>query len=184
MGQADVIKKVNALYPYSRSVIKTYAVPQGHFSFSTDDLFHGEVPQQLIVGIVESVAAHGSYVKNPFNFQNFNCNYAGFFVDGQSTPSEPLQPNYKSDQFIDAYQRLYWDQCQRAIHVGRNKFKDGYCLYIFKPCGDTKDRPEEGAHTRLELRFTEPLPTTYTIVAYATFPAVMNTDASTNVSFV
>lgn len=184
LGQADVIKKVNAVYPHNRSVIKTYAVPQGHFSFVTDDLFQGEVPQQLIVGIVESVAVHGSYAKNPYNFQHFNCNYAGFFVDGQSTPSEPLQPNYKSDQFIEAYQRLYWDQRQRAVHVTRENFKGGFCLYVFRPCGDTKDRPEERAHTRLELKFTEPLPTTCTIVAYAKFPAVMNIDASRNVSFV
>ena len=93
LGQADVIKKHEALYPYRRSVIKTYPVPKGQFSFITDDLFQGDVPQQLIVGLVLSEAVHGSYQKNPYNFQHFNCIYAGFFVDGQSTPSEPLQMN-------------------------------------------------------------------------------------------
>lgn len=33
IGQNDVIKTSSALYPYSRSVIKTYAVPRGQFSF-------------------------------------------------------------------------------------------------------------------------------------------------------
>ena len=182
LGQADVIKKSNALYPYTRSVVKTYAVPQGQFSFITDDVFQGEVPQQLVVGVVESAAVHGSYVKNPFNFQNFNCTYAGFFVDGQSTPSEPLQPNYKSDQFVDAYQRLYWDKRQRAVHVTRSDFKVGYCLYVFRPSGDAKDRPDERAHTRLELKFAEPLPSACTVIAYAKFPALMKIDANRRVS--
>lgn len=77
LSQSDVIKASNALYPYSRSVIKTYSVPQGQFSFITDDVFQGEVAQQLIVGVVEAAAVHGTYVKTPFNFQHFNCNYAG-----------------------------------------------------------------------------------------------------------
>lgn len=181
VGQSDVMKTSSALYPYSRSVIKTYAVPQGQFSFITDDVFQGQVPQELIVGIVESATIHGSYVKNPFDFQNFDCNYAGFFVDGQSTPSEPLQPNYKSDQFIEAYQRLYWDQRERAVRISRKDFKDGYCLYVFRPNGDEKDRHEQRAHTRLELKFAEALPSTCTVIVYAKFPALMRIDASRNV---
>ena len=181
LGQSDVIKKSDALYPYTRSEIKTYAVPKGQFSFITDDVFQGEVPQQLIVGLVESAAVHGSYVKNPFNFQHLNCNYAGFFVDGRSTPSEPLQLNYKSDQFVEAYQRLYWNSKARAVHISREDFKKGYCLYVFRPSGDEKTRPEERAHTRLELKFSEALPTTCTVIVYAKFPTVMRIDASRNV---
>ena len=182
LSQSDVIKNEDAIYPYSRSAIKTYAVPQRQFSFITDDLFQGEVPRQLVVGIVDSAAAHGSYVKNPFNFKHFDCIYAGFFVDDHSTPSEPLQPNYKNDLFVDAFRSLYWDTSYRAVHVTRSDFRDGYCLYVFRPDGDTKDRPDERARTRLELKFSEPLPPTATIIVYAKFPAVMRIDASRNVA--
>jgi len=182
LAQADVIKTTDALYPYSRSVIKTYAVPQGQYSFIASDMYLGEVPQQLVVGVVESAAMHGSYVKNPFNFQHFNCTYAGFFVDGQSTPSEPLQLNYKSDQYVEAFQKLYWDECQRAVRVTRVDFKGGYCLYVFRPNGDVKDRPEERAHTRLELKFSEPLPATCTVIVYAKFPALMRINESRHVT--
>lgn len=182
IGHSDALKTTEALYPYTRSVVKTYAVPQGQFSFITDDLFQGEVPQQLIVGIVQSAAVHGNYFKNPFNFENFNCNYAGFFVDGQSTPFEPLQPNYKSDQFVDAYQRLYWDNKERAVHVSKKDFKDGYCLYVFRPSGDAEERSSERAHTRLELKFSEALISTCTVLVYAKFPALMKIDASRSVT--
>ena len=182
LAQTDVIKTADALYPYSRSVIKTYAVPQGQYSFIASDMYLGEVPQQLVVGIVESAAAHGSYQKNPFNFQHFDCTYAGFFVDGQSTPSEPLQLNYKSDHYVEAFQRLYWDQRQRAVHIASSDFKGGYCLYVFRPNGDVKDRPEERAHTRLELKFSEPLPATCTVIVYAKFPALMRINESRHVT--
>ena len=182
LGQADILKKSEALYPYTRSVIKTYAVPKGQFSFITDDLFQGEVPQQLTVGLVESASVHGSYVKNPFNFQHFNCSYAGFFVDGQSTPSEPLQPNYTNGHFVEAYKRLFWNPQHRAIHISKTEFKGGYCLYVFRPSGDTEDRPEERAHTRLELKFSAALPETCTVIVYAKFPALMRIDANRRVT--
>ena len=60
--------------------------------------------------------------------------------------------------------------------------KKGYCLYVFKSCGDTKDRPEERAHTRLELKFAEALPSTCTVIVYARFPSVLKIDASRNVT--
>ena len=182
IGQSDTLKSTEAMYPYTRSAIKTYAVPSGQYSFITDDLFQGEVPQQLIVGLVQSAAIHGSYYKNPFNFKHFDCNYAGFFVDGQSTPFQPLQPNYKGDQYVDAYQRLYWDSAVRAIHISRTNFKGGYCLYVFNPNGDNNERSGERAHTRLELKFSEALPSTCTVVVYAKFPALMKIDASRNVT--
>ena len=30
----------------------------------------------------------------------------GFYVDGQSYPSQPLQPTYKADQYVDCYRTL------------------------------------------------------------------------------
>ena len=58
LGQADSIKKNDAVYPDRRSVIMTYAVPKGQVSFITDDLFQADVPQHLIVGLVSAEALH------------------------------------------------------------------------------------------------------------------------------
>lgn len=182
IGQAKTLKNSEALYPYTRSVVKTFAVPSGQYSFITDDLFQGEVPRQLIVGLVSSSAIHGKYTKNPFNFQHFNCNYVGFFVDGQSTPSSPLQPNYNSDTYVDAFKRLYSDRIQRVTHLTRRDFKSGSCLYVFNPEGDLNDRSSQRAHTRLELKFSEGLPETCTVIVYAKFPALLKIDASRNVT--
>ncbi|OOY93575.1 hypothetical protein BOW18_12220, partial [Solemya velum gill symbiont] len=107
VAHEDALKKGNdALYPFAKSIVKTYAVPQGQFAFYVDDLFQGRVPHRLIVGLVSSNAVNGTYTKNPFNFEPFDCNKVGFYVDGQSVPSQPLQPNYSAEQYTEAYDTL------------------------------------------------------------------------------
>ena len=48
-----------AIYPYLHSEIKTLSIPSGQYSFSTDDIFQGLVPCQLIVGLVASATYMG-----------------------------------------------------------------------------------------------------------------------------
>jgi hypothetical protein len=105
-GHADALKDKPALYPYTRSIIKTFAIPTGQYSFTTDDLFQGQVPNQLILGIVESAAFHRDYENNPYTFMSYNCNYVGFYVNGQSVPNHPLQPNYEANLFVEAFSTL------------------------------------------------------------------------------
>jgi hypothetical protein len=183
IGHADALKVDSALYPYTRSVIKNFAIPAGQFSFTTDDLFQGEVPGRIILGLLSSKAIHGDYTKNPYNFRNFGCNYIGFYVNGQSMPNHPLQPNYESGQYVEAFQTLNKEGKKRVIKITREDYKDGYCLYVIDPSGiyDKCDLLQRG-HTRLELKFTSALPETCTLIVYGKFPALAKIDQSRNVT--
>ena len=186
LGHAEALKKGPALYPYSKSVVKTYAIASGQYSFTQDDVFQGQVPRRLIVGLVSSAAVHGSYTTNPYNFHHYDCNFVGFYVNGQSVPSQPLQPNYGANNYSEVYQRLiHVGNNPRAINIRRRHFKDGYALYIIEPFGQYEEGnnrlPEKG-HTRLELKFGTALPETVTAVVYASFPALMKIDESRNVT--
>lgn len=68
----------NADYKVNIVGAKLY-IPAGQYSFSADDLYLGAVPSHLIVTITPSEGFNGSYKKNPFNFQSFDCGYVGFF---------------------------------------------------------------------------------------------------------
>ncbi|OOZ07577.1 hypothetical protein, partial [Solemya velum gill symbiont] len=174
VAHEDALKKGNdALYPFAKSIVKTYAVPQGQFAFYVDDLFQGRVPHRLIVGLVSSNAVNGTYTKNPFNFEPFDCNKVGFYVDGQSVPSQPLQPNYSAEQYTEAYDTLK-KAGGRAVDIWRLNYKRGYCLYVIEPFGVYRPHgPSRKGHTRLELNFGTALPETVTVVVYAKFPALM-----------
>ena len=95
-----------ASYPYLRSEIKTTLIPSGQYSFSADDIFRGLFPCQLIVGLEASSSFMGDYGRHPFYFHNYDCNSVGFYVDGQSNPSQPLRPNYKANQYVECYRTL------------------------------------------------------------------------------
>ena len=92
MSNEKMLKIQPAIYPYLRSEIKTTSIPSGQYSFSADDIFQGLVPCQLIVGLVASASYMGDYKKSPYYFRDYDCSSVGFYVDGQSYPSQPYDP--------------------------------------------------------------------------------------------
>ena len=114
MAHEKMIKMEPAIYPYLKSDIKTTSIASGQYSFSVDDVFQGLVPCKLIVGLVSSAAYMGDYRKNPFYLRDYDCSSVGFYVDGQSYPSQPLRPNYEANQYIDSY-RTRWPPSGRTL---------------------------------------------------------------------
>ena len=96
VSNEKVLKIQPAIYPYLRSEIKTKSIPSGQYSFSANDIFQGFVPCQLIVGLMASAAYMGDYRRSPYYFQDYDCSSVGFYVDGQSYPSQPLRPKLRS----------------------------------------------------------------------------------------
>ena len=170
----NMIQEGPAVYPYLRSEIKTVSIASGQYSFSADDMFQGLVPSKLIVGLVSSAAYNGDYAKNPFNFQHYNCNSVGLYIDGHSFPSQPLQPNYTSDQYVDCYRTL--TQFRKDINLSTDDYKKGYCLYVLDIDPFYTFNTKRRGHCRLELKFAVALPESVTLIMYASFPEILNID--------
>ena len=83
LGHAEALKKTPAIYPFMRSVLKTHNIAQGQQSVSIDHLFNGDVPEEVIVGIVGSEAYTGNIQKNGFYFHNFGLNFLSFYIDAK-----------------------------------------------------------------------------------------------------
>ena len=161
-----------AVYPYLRSEIKTASIAPGQYGFSADDIFQGLVPSKLVVGLVSSAAYTGDYAKSPFNFQPFDCSSVGLYVDGQSYPAQPLQPNYGVNQFVDCYRTL--TLFRKDINVSRDDYMYGYCLYVLDTDPYYTFNTKRRGHCRLELKFASPLPESATLIMYATFPEILH----------
>ena len=82
VGHAAALKESPALYPYQQSDFKAFSIPNGQYEHSIDNIFQGDIPSDLVIGLVSSKAYQGAYDKNPFNFHNFDCSYCGFFING------------------------------------------------------------------------------------------------------
>lgn len=181
VSHSHALDSALASYHFLRSEMKTFAVSSGQFAFNQDDIFRGRIPESVLVGMVRSEAYNGSYALNPFNFQHFNCNYAGLFVDGNAVPFQPLQPNYETDSYVECYLRTFRDT---GSDVKLQEYPKGYCLYKFDLSHNEAhgySSPLRQGHTRLEFKFAKPLEESVSIIVYAKFPGSVHFDKVRNI---
>ena len=188
ISHAEMLKKVPALYPYMKSDIRSFNIQKGTFDWGMDDIFQGQVPSRVVVTMVSSQAYSGSFNKNPYNFQNFDCNFVGLYVDGQSVPGEPMVCDYKNGHYVNAYLSMYTAVGKYGLnegnYVSREDYPNGYCVYVFDVSGrrgrEYLDLIKKG-HTRLNIRFKEAPKETITVIVYSSFPSIFQIDEARNV---
>lgn len=129
------------IYPLrdARVFTKTYA------GFGTeiieDNLFHGVLPDRIIVGLVDNDAFNGSTEKNPFNFQHKNMTEIGFLVNGTAHPLSMIPVNFDTGDYHTAYYHML-DSVQAAnptgntINISKKDFGAGYTLFSFDMSAD------------------------------------------------
>jgi hypothetical protein len=54
-----------AKYPIRRTECKAFTIPSGNPSIHKGDLFNGNIPTRVVLGMVDSTAFNGSYAKKP-----------------------------------------------------------------------------------------------------------------------
>ncbi|XP_072046822.1 uncharacterized protein F54H12.2-like [Amphiura filiformis] len=195
LGHAKALEMGNARYPLTRVDTKAFSVPAGTMSYSKDNLFLGQLPQRIVIGLVDNDAYNGVLGKNCFNFKNMNLNYLSLTVDGmQLSASKPLTPKYTiagGQSYIQAYQTLYSGLNKMykdsGNNISREEYPNGYTLYAFDITPDLN----EGGHLnlvrkgnlRLEMRFGNALPETAMVVVFSEFQNILEVDRARNIIF-
>ena len=185
-------KKWLAIYPYQKTDVKKYSISKGHFSFSIDNVYLGNVPTRLLVGLVSEEAANGSYTKNPFSFKHYDMKTLCITVDGESVPDKPFTMNYGKDSyesnFVEAYSALYGrerssDDRDGGLDITRNDFFNGYTIYAFDMEPDIKEEDDgtvwptfKKGNVRIDMSFAKATPETVAVILYATFPTAFKVD--------
>lgn len=176
------LEETNAIYPFSRSEIRTFNLAEGSFNEVYEDLFQGEVPDRLLVGMVDSSAYNGDFQRNPLRFKHFNVASMGFYVDGEPTPRAPYEFDFKDCEYLQGLQSLYkvsgkWNE-NTDIGISRDDYRQGYCIVGFE--GDPTSSGNNAyvgkrrkGRIRFTIRFHKALKKGVTIIFYATFPEVM-----------
>ena len=181
LGHEKALDHAPALYPYTRSEIKTFTVAKGIQNYRIDNVFNGSVPSRLVVGIVAGDAYSGSYAKNPFNFDHYDLNSAAFYVGNVPAPQKPFTPKYGDESvgtYTVPYLSLFGEKVGEDVgnYVALDDYPQGYALYRFDVGED--DGVVKTGNTRLELSFAKELPGVVTIVVYAHFPSLLRVDKS------
>lgn len=187
LGHAKSLEKTTAKYPVERVLCKTYSIPSGNMSFVQDNIFTGQMPRRIVVACVDNDAFNGNYKKSPFEFKHYNINFIAVYVDGQSTPSTPLQPDFEHNHFIRSYQNLFLNAEDRGLFLTRSEFSGGNTLFRFDLSPDLC----EGGHLnlvrhsnlRLEIKFSVPLPQTISLLVYAEFENLIEINKARNILY-
>lgn len=126
MAHSKLLEDETAIYPHLSSRFKIAFVSKGDYSHSQSN-FEGEIPSQLIAGLVSSAAYGGDYKRSSFFFKSFDCNFLALYVDGQSYPAKPLQPNFAEGNCVEAYRTLI--AFRSDIDVSLQDFRGGCALF-------------------------------------------------------
>lgn len=191
LGHAEGLLTSNAKYPVDRVSMKVFSIPRGSRVSNQENLFLGQLPKQVVIGLVDNDAFSGVYNKNPFNFKHYDINFAALYLDGEQNPMKPFQPDFQEGNCVREYMSLVQTAGKhmkdRSLLINREEYARGYTLFAF----DLTPDQEGGDHysliktgnLRAELRFARPLPTTVNMVVYGVFDNVIEINQRRNVLF-
>ena len=191
VAHAKALEIGNAKYPIKRVITKTFTIPRGNLDFSQENVFAGQIPTRLVIGMVDNDSYNGQYDKNPFNFKNYNLTQIKVFLDGQQQMIRPIEPNFATNQTIMAYMSLYAGtgklQRDEGNDITREDYKNGYSLYCFDLTPDLAEDDhfnlaKEG-NVRIDVKYGTALPNTINVIVYAEFENILEIDRNRNVIY-
>lgn len=192
-GHAEIMKTINAKYPFTKTEVKQIAIASGTVNFSQDQLFQNVRPNRIVIGFVDANAAAGDYTKNPFNFQHFNLNQIGVYIDNIPVSGNVLRLNFNATSgrtIIPAYNNMFevTDKWMRdsGNQLDRNDFAGGYALYCFEiepSFGDDGSYLHflKQGNVRLEVQFSQALKDAISCIVYAEYPGYFEINASRDI---
>ena len=191
LAHEKALLRGNAKYPIQRTVCKVLTVPRGNLMFSQDNVYQGQIPNRIVIGMVDDAAFNGNVMKNPFNFHHYDVNYLGVYIEGKPVPHKPLTPDFEKGRFIQAYNSIFQALGKatgdHGNFISRSEYKNGYSLFAFDLTPDSCDggyfTQLKKGNLRLELHFAKALPETIAILILAEFQNVIEIDKSRNVIF-
>lgn len=186
LAHEKTLEKTNAKYPLKRGVLKTFAVARGMVSHIQDNMFLSQIPNRVVVGVVDSSAFNGVYNKNPFYFKHSDLTQLSLSVDGRSVTGKPLSLDFAKNKFMRAFfeTKLSLGLVNRDADndISYTDFKNGYTLFGFDLSPSLLDGEQfemvKSGTLCLELRFAQALDQPLQVIVYGELDSVLEIDRS------
>lgn len=164
-----------AKYPLKNVSVRPYSIPAGSLTSTQDNLFLSQLPNRLIVGLVDSDAFNGSFKKNPFNFKHYDLNFISLYINGSQFPRTPIQPNYKKNRFARPFHSMFSQLGLGNKNEGNDldisEFHGGNTLYVFDLTPSILDGNQielvKSGTVRLEMKFDKALSEAVHVLVWA-----------------
>jgi hypothetical protein len=178
------------LLPINKTEIKTHTFPTGLTTFSIPNVFSGNLPKSIIIGLLNNANYNGTYKTNPYNFQHFDLNYLCLRVNGEQVPTDPYTPDFENLLFMREY-REFFDNL--GIHhddtgniVTPDLYRGGLCFFAFDfspdGCNGFHYHPAKTGVIDVDIRLKTALTHPLTVLVFATYNAIVSIDKNINVN--
>jgi hypothetical protein len=173
-----------ARYPYKKTEVKYFTIPQGNASAIEENLFSSSIPTRIIIGFVSSAAFNGDLKKNPFVFGNYNIQNIAVKVNNISIPIHPLQLNFTSSNYLLPYYMLFTSTGiagqDSGIPISRKSYKDIYTLFSFditqSSNNDSLLNLDKSGNVKLELKLGAALTEAVHCIVYSEHQGLLEID--------
>lgn len=185
VAHAKILHTKPSQYHFRRTEMLHYAISQGTFQKSIENILCGRTPIRIVMGLIKNSAFNGNYKQNIFNFEHFNLNYLNLAINGVTVGTKPLSPNYETGECMVPYVMSYFG-CGIALGddgnaTSREDFSQSNAIYAWDLTPDQGasethwSQPQNGG-IRVELGFSKSLPTTASLIILAEFRETLNID--------
>ena len=194
LAHAQALKNKRAIYPIKKIDMKTVSIASGSRHIDIDDAFLGNIPEKIILCLINSESYNGSYVKNPFDFANYDINHIGLFVNGESQPARPLRLTFNDKakvgaNYIDAFENIYLSTDKlgqdSGSDISRSDFPGGYALFLFNLNRISNQSGFwnliKNGNLRIEIQFSKALSETVNLLIYGEFSNCIEIDETKNI---
>jgi hypothetical protein len=189
LAHSELLSKGPALFPFWRTNFRTSSIPANMTTWGVDGIFSDEIPETLIVALVDASAFTGAYGKNPFNFQNYRLSYLSFYVEGSPVNGNEFRPDFDNDHYVNEYLSIFNEKAHpgRGSIINWRDYPQGYTLYRFNvreasaSARNARIKCGRAGQSSLKFRFEEPLKESVILICYAQFKSILKIDQDRNV---
>ncbi|XP_066477510.1 uncharacterized protein F54H12.2-like [Tiliqua scincoides] len=184
-------RAATAKYPVDHVSKKVFSLPAGSRITNQENLFLGQLPKLVVIGLVDNDSFSGTFNRNLFNFKHYDINVFAIYLSGYQIPAKPFQPDFQEGSCVRGYMSLVHASGKhmkdKELLVNREDFERGYRLFAF----DLSPDQEYGDHyslinsgnLRAEVWFARPFPQTVNMIVYGVFDNIIKINNQMNVLF-
>ena len=171
-----------AQYFFRQSHIHHFTLSQGDRS-ACQTIFTGDLPNRIVVAMIEERRHLGNYTLNPLHFDTFNCEHMSLVLNNTDRTHE-YHMDFKNKAYAMPYSALMALGPNAVIDY--TAFRDDYPLFVFDvyPNDDDTDLLlQKTGSIRLELTLAEEAKRAIHVMVYAEFQNCFQVDHVRKVIF-
>ena len=182
-------------YPTVRSEIRTYNHAADQRVFEANNIFHGQLPNRVVVALLDQTAFNGHFEKYPFSYKPFNLTSIKQLVRGEEYPYTTLELDHaNSSKDYRGYHRfLQATECLRRRKGNMVRPEDwGYgkncTLFVFDNTANgalssAVLNPVQSGEVSIVIRFGADPGVNLTVLVYGEFENLLEINSNKVVTY-